>query len=205
MTSTHDRPQIPEQVEGDPRARRAVRQAGLLAGARAGDRASLNAMVTELTPLLWNVARGQGLPPAVAEDVVQTTWLSLVRELDRIRAPESVVAWLVTVARREAVRVRERGRRERSVPEFEADDHAAAAASPDEVVIDDERSRLLWGAVNGLSDRCRALLRLIAFADRPDYDAVSVALGMPRGSIGPTRGRCLAKLRAALTALPHWS
>jgi RNA polymerase sigma factor (sigma-70 family) len=187
------------------RAQRTTRHAGLLSGARGGDREALNAMVTELTPLLWHVARGQGLAPAAAEDVVQTTWLSLVRELDHIRAPESLVSWLVTVTRREAARVRDRGRREQAVADFAADDHATTAAGPDEVVIEDERSRLLWGAVNELSDRCRALLRLIAFTDRPDYDAVSTALGMPRGSIGPTRGRCLAKLRAALTALPHWS
>lgn len=181
------------------------RHAGLLMRARAGDRDALGTMVAELTPLLWHVARNQGLSAAAAEDVVQTTWLSLLRELDNIRAPESLIAWLVTVARREAGRVRERGRRERSVSEFEAEDHAAAGEHPDQVVIDDERRRLLWDAIGRLSQRCRALLRLIAFVDRPDYDAVSIALGMPRGSIGPTRGRCLAKLRAALTATPYWS
>jgi RNA polymerase sigma factor (sigma-70 family) len=185
-------------------AQRAARHAGLLTQARAGDRDALGTMVAELTPLLWHVARDQGLSAAAAEDVVQTTWLSLLRELDSIRAPESLVAWLVTVARREAGRVRERGRRERSVSEF-ADDHPASGERPDQAVIDDERKRLLWDAIGHLPQRCRALLRLIAFVDRPDYDAVSTALGMPRGSIGPTRGRCLAKLRTALTATPYWS
>ena len=56
-----------------------------------------------------------------------------------------------------------------------------------------------------MSERCQALLRIIAFVDRPDYVAVSQALGMPVGSIGPTRGRCLAKLRAALSGDPTWS
>jgi RNA polymerase sigma factor (sigma-70 family) len=125
--------------------------------------------------------------------------------LDNIRAPESLIAWLVTVARREAGRVRDRCRREQSVPEFEADDHAATTERPDEVVLNDERSRFLWATIESLPERCRSLLRLIAFVDRPDYDAVSTALGMPRGSIGPTRGRCLAKLRTALTASPYWS
>ena len=62
----------------------------------------------------------------------------------------------------------------------------------------------LWRHVALLSDRCRALLRVIAFTDRPDYAELSRALGMPQGSIGPTRGRCLAKLRLTLAADPAW-
>ena len=65
-------------------------------------------------------------------------------------------------------------------------------------------SDVLWTHVQDLSERCRRLLAVIAFADRPDYAAIAEALGMPVGSIGPTRGRCLAKLRAALEADPTW-
>jgi DNA-directed RNA polymerase specialized sigma24 family protein len=68
-----------------------------------------------------------------------------------------------------------------------------------------ERQRVLWRHVHRLSERCRALLRIVALVDRPDYTAVAEALGMPRGSIGPTRGRCLAKLRELLLADPAWS
>ena len=66
------------------------------------------------------------------------------------------------------------------------------------------RDHRLWQHVEGLPERCRALLRVIAFADRPDYAELAKALGMPQGSIGPTRGRCLAKLRLALAADPSW-
>jgi len=59
---------------------------------------------------------------------------------------------------------------------------------------------VLWAAIGRLSARCQELLRIIAFSPRPDYTAVAAALGMPVGSIGPTRGRCLAKLRAQLAA-----
>jgi DNA-directed RNA polymerase specialized sigma24 family protein len=75
---------------------------------------------------------------------------------------------------------------------------------PDEVVLRDSRQRRLWEHVGALSDRCRELMRVIAFADRPDYAFIAESLGMPVGSIGPTRGRCLAKLRQVLASDPHW-
>ena len=68
----------------------------------------------------------------------------------------------------------------------------------------DERQRRLWEHVKALPERCRQLLSVIAFADRPDYARLAEALGMPVGSIGPTRGRCLAKLRDVLTGDPRW-
>ena len=76
--------------------------------------------------------------------------------------------------------------------------------SEEQVIVDDER-RALWAAIGQLSRRCQELLRIIAFAPRPDYAAVADALGMPVGSIGPTRGRCLAKLRALLADGPEGS
>jgi DNA-directed RNA polymerase specialized sigma24 family protein len=69
----------------------------------------------------------------------------------------------------------------------------------------DARHRALWRHLQRLPERCRELLRIVAMVDRPDYDDVAAALGMPRGSIGPTRGRCLSKLRAMLIADPAWS
>ncbi len=67
--------------------------------------------------------------------------------------------------------------------------------TPDVEVLRNERDRTLWAALDQLPDRCRRLLRLVSLADRPDYKAISAAIGMPVGSIGSTRGRCLAKLR----------
>src|SRR5262249_22633718 len=85
---------------------REVRLAGWLEEAQAGRRDSLNRIVAELSPLLWQVARAQGLDRDVAEDVVQTTWLSLLRHLDGIRTSAALTGWLVTVTKREAWRVR---------------------------------------------------------------------------------------------------
>jgi RNA polymerase sigma factor (sigma-70 family) len=177
--------------------------AELLTSARDGDRESLKEMVALLTPLLWQVARAQGLDQDSSGDVVQTTWLHLLGSLTKIRSPIALTGWLITVTKREAWRVRESGRAEK-----EGSVDAALARLPDpqpvpeERLLDSERRRSLWSAVGQLSPRCQQLLRIVAFVPRPSYEALSAALDMPPGSIGPTRGRCLAKLRDLLAADP---
>jgi DNA-directed RNA polymerase specialized sigma24 family protein len=86
----------------------------------------------------------------------------------------------------------------------DADVVADPRETPDERVLQAEGNERLWEHITRLPERCQALLRVIAFADRPDYAEVAAALGMPVGSIGPTRGRCLAKLRAQLANDPAW-
>jgi RNA polymerase sigma factor (sigma-70 family) len=178
----------------------------LLEQARSGaDRASLNAVVAELSPMLWQVARAQGLDRDAAEDVVQTTWLSLLCHLDGIRSSAALTGWLVTVTKREAWRVRRTGRGERSMEDWTEASLPDPDPLPDEQLLADDRRRMLWRAVRKLSPRCQELLRVVAFVRRPDYTKLSESLGMPLGSIGPTRGRCLAKLRQLLTSDPSWS
>lgn len=163
-----------------------------------GDASSLDGLVRLMTPVMWHVARACSLAEAEAEDVVQTTWVAFVRHGDRLRDPRAVGAWLTTATRREAWRVsRSRGRNlpvedetlERVVPR----ERSAEA----EAVEHDGDARL-WSAVHRLDERCQALLRVVAFSDRPDYAGIAEDLGMPIGSIGPTRMRCLRKLRALL-------
>jgi RNA polymerase sigma factor (sigma-70 family) len=186
-------------------ADRATRLAEHLDRARTGESAALDEVVRELNPLLWRVVRAQGLDAEEAADVVQTTWLELLRRLDEIRSPQAVTAWLMTTARREAWRTRNRSRR------YAPDDVPALEGipdpgpEPDERLLTDERDRVLWRHLRRLPERCQALLRIVAQVNRPDYDMVAAALEMPRGSIGPTRGRCLAKLREMLRADPGWS
>ncbi|TCO50627.1 RNA polymerase sigma factor [Actinocrispum wychmicini] len=175
-----------------------ARIADLLEAARDGDNKSLGELVDELTPLLWHIARGQGLDRDTSSDIVQTAWLKLLGSLREIRTPVALTSWLVTVTRREAWRVRNAGRMELPAKDVLFADLPDAAPTPEEQRVTQERRRMLWHAVGQLSERCQQLLRIIAFTRRPDYDVVSVALGMPRGSIGPTRGRCLAKLRDVL-------
>jgi RNA polymerase sigma factor (sigma-70 family) len=179
--------------------------ASLVTAARQGDEDALGEIVTELTPLLWHVARAVGLSSGDAEDVLQTVWMRLLTHLDDIHDSAALGGWLVVTTRREAWRVRAKER-----TQFPADEELFAALpdqapGSEEQVIVDERHRALWAAVGQLSRRCQELLRIVAFAPRPDYAAVAAKLGMPVGSIGPTRGRCLAKLRALLAHDPEWS
>ena len=178
---------------------RGARMASLLAAAREGSEDALGQIVTDLSPLLWQVARAAGLSSEDAEDVLQTTWMRLVAHLGTIHDSAALTGWLVTTAKREAWRVRAVERRQ--VPagqESFAELPDLGPGSEEQVIMDDQR-RTLWEAIGQLSARCQELLRIIAFTPRPDYSAVAAALGMKVGSVGPTRGRCLAKLRVLLS------
>ncbi|MFN2562490.1 MAG: RNA polymerase sigma factor [Jatrophihabitans sp.] len=180
------------------------RAADLFRAFRAGDEAKMGDLVALLTPLLWHTARAQRLDAQAAEDVVQMSWLALVRSAEAIVEPQAVMQWLIVTVRREAWRMVKKS--DRVEPrEFEADDLVTSSGDlPEEQVIRDQGDSRLWQHIGQLSERCRALLRVVAFADRPDYASVAEALGMPVGSIGPTRGRCLAKLRQLLADDPAW-
>jgi RNA polymerase sigma factor (sigma-70 family) len=185
----------------------AARAADLFLAFRSGDEAKMSELVTLLTPILWHTARAQRLDRQAAEDVVQTSWLSLVRSAGTIADPQAVLQWLIVSTRREAWRVVKRADRveARETETLDAvDGRAAEVERPEDLVVRTDADRRLWGHIGALPQRCQALLRVIAFADRPDYAAVAKSLGMPIGSIGPTRGRCLAKLRLLLDTDPTW-
>lgn len=176
------------------------RASGAFRAWRAGDATAVDDLVSAMTPVLWHVVRAYGHDREAAEDVIQATWLGFMRLHQTIADPQAVASWLITSARRGAAAHARSARRADPV-----EDDRLAAALPDVgsaeamAVLDDEASRL-WEAVAAVDERCRRLLRVIAFLDRPDYHSLSQDLDMPVGSIGPTRARCLAKVRAALTA-----
>jgi RNA polymerase sigma factor (sigma-70 family) len=164
----------------------------------AGDPLGLDELVRVMTPVLWHVVRAYRLDPDVAEDVIQTTWLALVRKSSSILEPAAVGGWLTTTARREAWRVAGKEARALPVEDEELAVHVPAARSAEADAVEKDESHRLWAAIDALPERCQRLLRIVAFEDRPDYASLATDLGMPIGSIGPTRGRCLAKLRVAL-------
>jgi RNA polymerase sigma factor (sigma-70 family) len=182
----------------------ATRAANLFRAYRSGDEASMGELVALLTPILWHTVRAQRLDRESAEDVVQSTWLALVRGAASIADPQALLQWLIVTAKRESWRVAKRA--DRVEPkDFDDDDVVTAPRDlPEERVLRSDDDNRLWEHIAQLPERCQALLRVIAFADRPDYAAVAKSLGMPIGSIGPTRGRCLAKLRLQLATDPAW-
>lgn len=171
--------------------------ASLLARAAQGDQRAWDELVATHTRLLWAVARSFRLDAADANDVVQTTWLRLVEHLDRIEDPARLVGWLVTTARREAMRVLRRSGRERPAPEDSLLQQPDDGPPVDAALLLDERNAALWQAYERLGDKCRQLLRVAVYEPQA-YEEISAALGMPMGSIGPTRRRCLTQLRTLL-------
>ncbi|HET6666853.1 MAG TPA: sigma-70 family RNA polymerase sigma factor [Intrasporangium sp.] len=158
----------------------------------------LDGLVQVMTPVLWHVVRSYRLPREAAEDVIQSTWLALVRRREAIDDPMAVGGWLTTTARREAWRVSKSAAKATPVEDEEIAFRLPRQRSAETTAIEHDEQEQLWAVVDSLPERCRRLLRIVAFEDRPDYSQVAKALDMPVGSIGPTRGRCLAKLRVAL-------
>jgi RNA polymerase sigma factor (sigma-70 family) len=190
-----------QSADGDaPSSARWTASAAAFTAWRDGDREALDELVRLLSPILWQVVRATGLDRATAEDVVQNTWLTLVDKADSISSPLAVSGWLCTTARREAWKVSKRVRRE-----LATDGDVLAAVLPtvegpeDGIVLADDQARLRAG-LERISERCQALLRMLAAGPRAEYAEVSEALDMPVGSIGPTRARCLEKLRAELVS-----
>lgn len=171
---------------------------------RDGDLDRMGDLVDLLTPILWHAARSRGADTATAEDVLQAAWLALVDKADTVRDPRAVLAWLLTTVRRDAGRRLASRGRQVLVLDDATDDLPDEEERPDELVVLDDRQALLWSHVGQLGERCQHLLRVIAFAARPDYATISEALDMPVGSIGPTRSRCLDKLRRSLEDDDRW-
>lgn len=167
----------------------------LVARVRGGDQSAWAALTERYTNLLWSVARGLGLNRPDAADVVQTTWLRLVERLDTLREPERLGSWLATTVRRESLATLRRGARVRVGLAEEAHEIPASTEPLDEMLVREERDATLWRAFRALAPRCQSLLRVLMADPPPSYAEVSSALGMPVGSIGPTRQRCLNLLR----------
>ena len=171
--------------------------ATLLRAASEGDQEAWNAITDRFTSLLWSVARSYRLGSDDAEDVVQNTWLRLLENLTKIDNPEALPGWLATTARREALGIlRRRGRTVLTRDEDLGVDLADPASTElDSALLEDERDVELWASFAKLPERCQQLLRVLMAVDRPVYAEVSAAFDMPIGSIGPTRMRCLERIR----------
>ena len=169
----------------------------LVARARDGDERAWGALVSRYAPLIWSICRRYRLDRADADDVGQSVWLHLVGHLDKIREPAALAGWLATTTRRECGRLVRAARGPRAVTyvldaENMADAHSDMA---EQEVLAAERHAALREAYSHLPMECQRLVAMLT-ADPPvPYAEISATLAMPVGSIGPTRSRCLDRIR----------
>lgn len=178
--------------------------ARLVVRAAEGDQGAWSALVAEFGDVVWATVRTHRLSAADTADAVQCTWLRLVEHLDRIENPARVGPWLATTARRECLAVIRRAGRVvplgDELPEVPSD-----APPPGHRLIDEERASAVHDALAELRPRDRALLRMLAADPAPSYEEIGAALGMPIGSIGPTRARALERLAGELQRAGQWA
>ena len=174
--------------------------AELLEASRRGDAAGWAGIVDRYERLVWSVARSYRFDDSTTADVVQTVWLRLAENLDRIREPDSLPSWLATTCRHECSSVGRRRDRE-VVDDVVVDLRLHRAERADEVdddILEGESRREVLAAFGRLPDGCQQLLRLLCAEPPLGYQVIGELTGRPIGSLGPTRKRCLEKLRALM-------
>ncbi len=174
----------------------------LAVGGGAQRSSAWSVLVRRLSPRMYAVARSFRLDPATCDDLVQTAWLRLIERADGLRAPGSVRPWLCMVVRNDA---RKLVTRTRTVPvaAFWDQPRDEQPTAPDSNIIADETATALRTAFALLGDECRQLLQLMLCDPPLSYDEVAASIGRPRGSLGPTRRRCLDQLRSLLPRENH--
>ncbi|WP_103341278.1 RNA polymerase sigma factor [Amycolatopsis sp. CA-126428] len=183
--------------EPSAQAGSAAGTADLLRAARAGDSAAWEEIVRSYGGLLWATARSFRLQPADAGDAVQLTWLRLIENCGRIENSERLGGWLKTTARRECLRIS--GRATHLADSAEpAGDSADPVGSLEDRVIDADTARAIRALVEELPPRWRTLIHALYIGVPRSYSEITEALGIPLGSIGPTRTRALHRLRAMI-------
>jgi len=169
----------------------------LVTRARNGDQQAWDALVERYAPLVWSICRRHRLGPADADDIGQSVWLRLVDQLGTLRDPAALAGWLATTTRRECLRVLRAAQgplaaRYQLDAEQIPDDQAGTA---DRELLAAERHAALREALADLPPRGQRLIDLLIQDPPVSYAEISARLGIPVGSIGPTRNRCLDTLR----------
>lgn len=171
----------------------------LLARVVDGDQDAWDAVVAQYAGLVWSIARSYRLHSAATEDVVQTVWLRFAEHCGRIRQADRLASWLATTTRNEALRVI-RGHTRLTPTDLLSEEAEPTASTIEDLVTDDETLRSVLKAFARLSADDQQLLRLLCTVPPLDYQTIAEMLGRPIGSIGPTRARCLDRLRRLLPA-----
>lgn len=173
----------------------------LVRRASAGDRAAWYGIVERYSPLVWSICLRYRLSREDADDVGQSVWLLLVEKIGSLRDPAALPGWLATATRRECLRVLRTAPRHvhAGLPPDDQLPPDVDAATMEEHVLAAERNAALRAAFAELPPHCRELLSMMICDPPFRYEEISAALDMPVGSIGPTRARCLERIRRS----PH--
>jgi RNA polymerase sigma factor (sigma-70 family) len=175
--------------------------AWLVRRAAKGDRWAWERLVGQYARLIWAMTRDFQLAESDAADVAQVTWLRLIEHIDRLEHPARVGSWLAATARNECLRAVAARKKSVLVGDDAALDGVAAhQPDVDERLLSDERAQTVREALSSLPWQWQRLLELLMTDPPVPYTEISDRLGLPVGSIGPTRGRCLARLRLLLQA-----
>ncbi|WP_434440982.1 RNA polymerase sigma factor [Lentzea sp. E54] len=172
--------------------------AALVSAAAEGDQSAWNEIVDRYTPLVVSVIYKHRLRPSDAADVNQTLWLRLVEQIGRLREPEALPGWIMTTTRNECLRVlrvQQRTHLYDPLSESDALESEQVDADVEADLLAVERRQALRDGFAELTEQCKRLLTKLMTDPPPSYQVVSEELAMPVGSIGPTRIRCLEKLR----------
>ena len=170
----------------------------MLRACQNGDQKAWQALLERYERLVYSIPLNFGLSRSDADDVAQATFSALIRSLGSISDEQRLAAWLGTVARRQTWRLVERRRREPPV----SDDQLDRVSTEDSVIAHTENLEWLHQGLTKMDRRCRDLLTSLYFSEEtPAYTAVAEQFDIPVGSIGPTRARCLDKLRSYLEEL----
>lgn len=176
----------------------------LVSRATAGDQAAWSEIVERYAPLIYAICRGHRLSERDIEDVGQQVWMRLAEQIGRLRDPAALPGWLATTTARECLRAWRRAERTEPLAGWpEAQARFADDAAIDTEILAAERDAALRAAVAELPARCQQLLAMLIHDPPYSYQEISARLGIPVGSIGPQRARCLNRLRrtASLAAL----
>ncbi len=166
-----------------------------------GDRVAWTTLLARYADLAYALLRRAGLDDTTAEDAFQEVAVLLWKNLKKLRDVERLASWIGTTTRRVAWRTRKRGRTRGAHEAAASKADVAAGAGPVEAAGRLEEEQALRAALSGLGERCRELLSLLYFQPVDlTYDEIAHRLGVPRGSLGPTRQRCLDALRDDLAS-----
>jgi RNA polymerase sigma factor (sigma-70 family) len=170
----------------------------LIQACQRGDSGAWEAIVRKYSRLVYSIALKCGVGSEEAEDVLQAVFLSLLRSIDRLERHDTLIPWLVTSARRQSWKAaQEADRRSRGSDEGLESIENPGSADEDLVLL--ERQIQVRQTLERIDERCRRLLEILFYEDPPPgYAEIARTMKMPVPSIGPTRLRCLDKLRRKL-------